>query len=130
MGEDRFRGPAAGHQRALLGRGVAVVARHEQALAELDRAAQRPSGGERGQRVAHLVDAQELPAVGRRPVDPAQLAADLGSGIACPTTVDDTSARPAGAALSGITTVLAMGPPVPSRCSRAASAGGSVAAWW
>ena len=48
MGEDGLGRAAAAHQGALLRRGVAVVAGHEQAVAERDVAAQGLAAGRAG----------------------------------------------------------------------------------
>ena len=80
VGEGGLGCAAAAHQGALLRRGVAVVAGHEQAVAERDVAAQRARRGEGGQRARDLGDVQVDPPVGRDPVDPGQLAADVALG--------------------------------------------------
>ena len=99
VGEDGLGRAPAADQGALLRRGVAVVARDEQAVAQRDVAAQRAAGGEGGQGVGDLGGVQVHPVVGRRRRRAgASSRRTVGSGTrsAVPRNDDDTSARPSG----------------------------------
>lgn len=130
-------GPAARMQGALDRAGVPVVPRRRTGPPGGAQGGAGRAAGHRGDRVTGVVDREEFPAGRRRAVETGQLGADrgvqMGGGRGVPSTVEETSARPAGARDGStwlMTAVCATGPLRSASSSRAGSVNGGSSVVW